>query len=54
MDWKLGPDEGNSGALVRWGRCLDNGVWLCAPRWRRLRRRAGYLALPFATVRWGN
>jgi len=57
---KIGPDEGNSGAIVRWGRYLDNGVWLawkhwCSPRMlTRCRIRHGYVALSLLTVSWGN
>lgn len=50
---KWGPNDGNSGAVVRWGERLDNGIWLTA-NWRRFRARPGYIALPFVTVMWGN
>lgn len=54
----LGPGEGNRGALIRWGRFLDNGVWLRIRKYRRLwprwRFRRGYLDIGFVVIRWGN
>ena len=32
----IGPDEGNSGAVIRWGRELDNGVWVRGWKYRNL------------------
>ena len=28
MRIKFGPDEGNRTAVIRWGKHLDNGLWL--------------------------
>ncbi len=33
---RIGPDEGNSGAIIRWGKHLDKGVWLRTWRMRAL------------------
>lgn len=57
---KIGPSDGNSGAIVRWGRHLDNGVWLAWKHWSsrnmltRCRVERGYVALSLLTVQWGN
>lgn len=36
MNFKIGSDEGNSGAIIRWGRYLDNGIWIRLWRFRKL------------------
>jgi hypothetical protein len=60
---KIGPSEGNSGAIVRWGRHLDNGVWFSwrfwsnrnmLTRFRILPLGAKYIAVGLLTVQWGN
>jgi hypothetical protein len=57
---KFGPDEGNSGAIVRWGKHLDNGVWIAWKHWKsqrllkRFRFMRGYIAISLLTVMWGN
>ncbi len=34
MKLKLGTSEGNSGAIIRWGKYLDNGLWfICLYVW---------------------
>jgi len=60
MRIKTGTDEGNSGAIIRWGCHLDNGIWLSWKRWHsrnmltQFRIRRGYVALSLLTVQWGN
>lgn len=49
----LGPSKGNAGAILRWGKHLDNGLWLCQLPFR-FRIRRGYIALPWLTIMWGN
>ena len=53
---KLGPSEGNSGALVRWGRHLDNGLWLTSWRFRFIRHDNGarYLRFAWFQFSWGE
>jgi hypothetical protein len=53
---KIGPSEGNSGAIIRWGKHLDNGLWLrkIGKRHTNWRFRRGYVRLPFATFMFGN
>ena len=57
---KIGPSEGNSGALIRWGKHWDNGVWFSWKHWSsknllmRFRAMKGYLAVSLLTVHWGN
>ena len=36
MNIKLGPSSGNSGAVIRFGRHLDRGVWLHTWNFRKL------------------
>jgi len=31
MKLKLGPSEGNSRAVIRWGKYLDHGIWITHP-----------------------
>jgi len=33
---KIGSDEGNSGALIRFGKHLDHGIWIRRWRFRKL------------------
>lgn len=60
MKIKLGPDQGNSGAIVRWGQHLDNGIWLTPWKHKvlwlkyKLMPRKGYLRFGPVTVMWGN
>jgi len=56
---KLGPDNGNSGALIRWGKHLDNGVWfrpwchrILWTKWNYIPHR--YLSLGVVVIQWGN
>jgi|GEM_PF-6897420 len=55
---KIGPDEGNSGAIIRWGKHLDNGLWLRIWKhkklWFKWRLMKGYLDFGFFVFRWGN
>lgn len=55
---KFGPSEGNSGAIIRWGNSLDNGVWIAWKHWKYLykqfRIRQGYIALSLLSIQWGN
>lgn len=54
---KFGPDEGNSGAIIRWGKYWDNGIWI-QYRYKRLwfkwRFRKNYINLGFIRISWGN
>jgi hypothetical protein len=58
MRW--GPSEGNSGAIVRWGKHLDNGVWFAWRHWRskrmllRLRVMRKYIAVSLLCIHWGQ
>lgn len=59
MQIKIGPDEGNSGAIIRWGKYLDNGVWIAWRHWnsrlvKRFRFMRGYIAISLLTISWGN
>ena len=60
MRIKFGPDDGNSGAILRWGSHLDNGVWIAWRHWRsrrmltRCRFMRGYIALSLLTISWGK
>ena len=56
---KFGPDEGNSGAIIRWGKHLDNGIWITTWKFRRLwfkswKIRNGYIDLGIIIIQWGN
>ncbi len=55
---KFGPNEGNSGAMIRWGKYLDNGVWITVWKFRSLwlRRRfmKGYANFGIIVFRWNN
>jgi hypothetical protein len=33
---KFGSSDGNSGAIIRWGKKLDNGIWIRRWRFHRL------------------
>lgn len=55
----FGRSEGNSGAIVRWGKYLDNGIWITVWKFRRLwfkgwKIQKHYINLGFFTVQWGN
>jgi len=61
MRMRIGPDDGNSGAVIRWGKHLDNGVWFRLWRHRKLwtkrsawRYLPGYLSLGIVQFRWGS
>ncbi len=59
MKIKFGTDDGNSGAVIRWGKHLDNGVWFLPFRhWRRLifrfRFMRGYWNFGLFHISWGN
>lgn len=55
---KLGPDGGNSGAIIRWGKYLDNGIWVRTWRFRKLwfkyRFMYGYFNFGFFVIHWNN
>jgi len=55
---KTGPDEGNSGAILRWGKCLDNGIWIRGWRFKKLwtqwKFRQGYISLGIIVLHYGN
>lgn len=58
MRIKFGTDEGNSGAIVRWGKYLDNGIWFRRLRFRRswfkYRFMNGYWDFGIIAIHWGN
>lgn len=53
---KLGPGEGNSGAVIRFGRHWDKGLWFRLWRFRKLwfrwRFRPGLIDLGFVVIQW--
>lgn len=55
---KIGPSSGNSGAIMRWGKSLDNGIWLrlwnFRSLWFQVKIRRGYIDLGIICIRWGN
>ena len=55
---KIGRSEGNDGAVIRWGKHLDNGMWFtqwwCKSLWIKLRIRYGYVRVGPLLLRWGN
>jgi len=56
---RLGPEVGNSGAIIRWGTYLDNGIWITTWKFRRLwfkdwKIRKGYIDLGIIVIQWGN
>jgi len=58
MTFKLGADKGNSGALIRWGKHLDNGIWLrlwnFRKLWTKITIREGYIDLGLICIIYGN
>lgn len=58
MKFKFGRDEGNSGALIRWGKYLDNGIWYRTRRFKKLwgnwKIMKGYLDCGFFVIQYGN
>lgn len=56
MKIKLGPSEGNCGALIRFGRCLDKGIWIRTwnfrSLWTSFRFAPGYLSLGVVCFHW--
>ena len=58
MTWL--SSAGNSGAILRWGNYLDNGVWIDWRYWQSLKMmtrfkiKHGYLACSILSMRWGN
>ena len=58
MKFKIGADEGNRGAIIRWGRYLDNGIWSRLWRfrklWFRLKFIKGYLNFGLFCIHYGN
>ena len=53
---KFGPSEGNKYALIRWGKCLDRGIWLVHPELRGFKLnyrglRGTYIKLWFIQIR---
>ena len=55
---QFGKDSGNSGALIRWGRYLNNGVWYRPIKFRKLwfqyKIRKGLIDLGLICVHYGN
>jgi len=60
MSIKIGPDNENPGAVIRWGEHWDNGFWVTWKHWKnreflyRFKMLKGYLAISLFTFRWGN
>lgn len=59
MRIKYGPIEGNSGAVIRWGECLDNGIWFRGWKYRKLWKKwkyikGRYLSLGIVVFQWSN
>jgi len=52
----FGPDDGNSGALIRWGRCKDCGIWYRGWKhrklWTRWRFMNGYANFGLIVIRF--
>jgi hypothetical protein len=55
---KIGSDEGNSGAIIRWGKHWDNGIWIRRWKykklWKRFKLRKNYIDLGILQIRWNN
>lgn len=58
MKLKIGIDEGNRGAIIRWGKRLDNGIWFRVWRFRSLwlkwKFRKNYLDFGIFCIHYGN
>ena len=59
MTIKLGPNGGNGGAVIRWGKHLDNGIWFLPFRyWEKLlfrfRFMRGYWNFGLFHISFGN
>jgi hypothetical protein len=54
---KIGPDEGNM-AIIRWGKHLDNGIWIRTWKFRRLWSRwkfkRGYVCFGIVVLHYNN
>ena len=54
----IGSDEGNSGALLRWGKRFDNGIWFKVWRFRKLwfkfKFMKNYLDFGIFCIHYGN
>jgi len=55
---KLGPSEGNRGAVIRWGKHWDNGFWFTpiqySKLWLRPKFMRRYIRIGPFNFRWGN
>lgn len=55
---KFGSGEGNGGAVVRWGKYLDNGIWIRLWKfrslWTKWRFRWGYVSIGIILFHWSN
>jgi len=53
---KFGPSDGNSGAIIRWGKKLDNGIWIRRwifhRLWTKWRFSQGYVNFGIILFRW--
>ena len=58
MKMRFGKDKGNLGALIRWGKYLDNGIWIRTWKFRKLwfkpNFRKNYLNFGFFVIQYGN
>ena len=56
MTIKIGIDEGNSGAIIRYGKYLDKGLWIRRWKFRRLwfrwRIMQGYIDLGILVIQY--
>ncbi len=56
--YKIGSDIGNSGAIIRWGKYLDNGIWMRKWRfkkiWFKWKMKKRYTDLGIFVIQWGN
>jgi hypothetical protein len=54
MYFKFGTDNGNSGAIIRWGKYLDNGIWFHDFNFKFIKFRKNYIDLGFLSIMWSN
>ena len=54
----IGPSNGNEGALIRWGKYLDNGIWYRSWKFKNLwfgcKFKKHYVDLGLICIMWGN
>lgn len=56
---QVGPSEGNQGAIIRWGKFKDNGIWFIQWKFRDIYRwkfdfEGGHVRLWCFDIHWRN